>query len=99
MGGGAIFAAVAGAFPARLSHAPGRPIAVEPREETVMQRFQDVPAARPDAHLPMRRMTGAATPSIKPPPRGPTIVLPDRSAEHAAEPEDGDARCFEKSVT
>ncbi|MBN8942792.1 MAG: hypothetical protein J0H01_25040 [Rhizobiales bacterium] len=64
-----------------------------------MQRFQDVPAARPDPHLPMRRMTGAATPSIKVPSTGPTIVLPDRSAEHVAEPEDGDARCFEKSVT
>ncbi|MGL4290750.1 MAG: hypothetical protein ACRCVA_30660 [Phreatobacter sp.] len=64
-----------------------------------MQRFQDIPAARPDAHLPMRRMTAAATPSIKAPRMGPTIVLPDRSAEHAAEQEDSDARCFEKSVT
>lgn len=64
-----------------------------------MQRFPDVPATRPQTRLPMRRLTAAATPPIKAPLNGPTIVLPDRSREHPAEPEDGDARCFEKSVT
>ncbi|QCI67247.1 hypothetical protein [Phreatobacter stygius] len=64
-----------------------------------MQRLQDVPAARPGTHLPMRRMTAAATPPIRAARTGPAIALPDRSAEHAAEQEDGDAKCFEKSVT